>query len=61
MGVGAFNKVPATHRNRQAYRATLPAQPEGAVEYYLEAVLEDGQKVLWPATAPALNQTAVVW
>jgi hypothetical protein len=61
LGNGAFNTVPATHRKRQAYRATLPAQPEGAVEYYLEAVLEDGQKVLWPATAPALSQTTVVW
>jgi hypothetical protein len=61
LGNGAFNKVPATHRNRQAYRATLPAQPEGAVEYYLEALLDDGQKVLWPATAPAINQTTVAW
>ena len=61
MGEGEFKKVPAAHRNRQAYRVTLSAQPEGAVEYRLEAVLEDGQKVLWPATAPAMNQTAVVW
>ncbi len=61
LGNGAFNRVSATHRNRQAYRVTLPAQPEGGVEYYLEAALEDGQKVLWPATAPALSQTAVVW
>ena len=28
---------------------------------YLEAALEDGQKLLWPATAPSINQTVVVW
>ena len=51
----------ATHRARQAYRVALPAQSQGTVEYYLEAVLEDGQKVRWPATAPSINQTVVVW
>jgi len=61
LGAGDFNKVSATHRNRQAYRASLPAQPEGSVEYYLEAVLEGGKKVLWPPTAPVANQTVVVW
>ena len=61
LGNGTFNKVPATHRNRQAYRVAVPAQPEGAVEYYLEAVLDDGKKVVWPTTAPSMNQTAVVW
>lgn len=61
LGAGAYTKVTATHRARQAYRANLPAQPRGAAEYYLEAVLEDGGKVLWPATAPATGQTVVVW
>jgi hypothetical protein len=61
LGKSAFKKVAATHRARQAYRVSLPPQPRGAVEYYLEAVLDDGQKVLWPATAPAIGQTAVVW
>ena len=61
LGDGAFRKVVATHRTRQAYRVTLPAQSPGTVEYYLEAVLDDGQKVLWPATAPSINQTMVVW
>jgi hypothetical protein len=58
---GSFKKLPATHRARQAYRVGLPAQSRGTVEYYLEAVLDDGQKVRWPATAPAINQTVVVW
>jgi hypothetical protein len=61
LGEGAFTKVVATHRARQAYRVALPAQSRGAVEYYLEAVLDDAQKVLWPTTAPSINPTAVVW
>jgi hypothetical protein len=61
LGEGRFNESAATHRARQAYRAALPALSKDAVEYYLEAVLEDGQKVRWPTTAPAINQTVVVW
>lgn len=58
MGEGEFQKVVATHRTRQAYRVNLPAYT-GAVEYYLESVLENGGKTLWPATAPIMNQTVV--
>ena len=61
LGEGQFREVPATCRARQAYRVSLPARPRGAVEYYLQAVLADGEKVLWPATAPGMDQTAVVW
>ena len=61
LGQGTFRKVAADHRARQAYRVNLPAQTEGAVEYYLEAALEDGRKVLWPATAPEINQTVIAW
>ena len=61
LGEGAFKPVAATHRSRQAYRVTLPAQSPGTLEYYLEAVLDGGRKVRWPATAPSLNQTVVVW
>ena len=61
LGDGPFEEVVATHRNRQAYRVNLPAQSTGAVEYYLEAALDDGQKVRWPVTAPSINQTVVAW
>lgn len=61
LGEGAFKPVPAVHRARQAYRATLPGQAEGTLEYYLEAELGGGRKLRWPSTAPALNQTVVVW
>ena len=59
LGNGSFQKVAATHRTRQAYRVNLPTVAAETVEYYLEAVLADGQKTVWPATAPALNQTVV--
>jgi len=61
LGKGDYAKVEATHRTRQAYRVVLPAQPEGAIEYYLEASLDNGQKVAWPSTAPRMNQTTVAW
>ena len=61
LGSGAFKKVTARHQARQAYRVNLPPRSEGALEYYLEAKLADGQEVLWPATAPALCQTVIAW
>jgi hypothetical protein len=61
LGGTTFETVPATHRARQAYRVNLPAQAPGTVEYYLEASLENGQRVRWPATAPAINQTVIAW
>ncbi len=61
LGEGRFKKRAATHRARQAYRVALPALSPQTVEYYLEATLDDGQKLLWPATAPAINQTVIAW
>ncbi len=61
LGEGGYRKVPATHRNRHAYRGSLPAQSEGTIEYYLEAELDDGRKLCWPVTAPAISQTTLVW
>ena len=59
LGGGEFQRVVATHRSRQAYRVNLPTHSAGTLEFYLEAVLEDDQKTLWPATAPTVNQTVV--
>lgn len=61
LGEGRFKKLAATHRTRQAYRVALPVAARGTVEYYLEAALGDGQRLLWPTTAPAINQTVIVW
>ena len=51
---------------RPSRSASLSGGAAGAVSRavvrsYLEAVLEDGQKVWWPATAPSINQTVTVW
>jgi hypothetical protein len=61
LSAGSFKKLAATHRSRQAYRVTLPIRSPDTPEYYLEAALEDGQTVRWPATAPSVNQTVIVW
>lgn len=61
LGDGAFQKTPATHKARQAYRVSLPAQPTTTLEYYLEAELDNGQQIRWPVTAPAINQTVIAW
>lgn len=61
LGKGPFKSVAAAHRGRQAYRVQLPAQARDSVEYYLEASLEHGQRLRWPATAPTQNQTVIAW
>jgi len=53
--------LPPIERDTLTVSTGRPAQPQGAVEYYLEAVLADGQEILWPATAPSTRQTVVAW
>ncbi|MBZ5562180.1 MAG: hypothetical protein LAP13_07135 [Acidobacteriia bacterium] len=62
MGRGEFTVVPATHVARGVYRVKLPApRPEDvAVEYYLHAETRAGKSVVFPPTAPQINQTVVV-
>ena len=60
LGEGEFQQVAGTHFARQSYRVQLPPLHEGTVEYYLEAGLEDGTRILWPPAAPTINQTAIV-
>ena len=61
LGGSKFKTLAATNRARQAYRVNLPAQARNTVEYYLEASLDNGERVRWPATAPAINQTVIAW
>jgi hypothetical protein len=61
LGEPAYKKAVASHQARQAYHVQLPAQSQGTLEYYLEAALDNGQKLLWPATALSVNQTVIVW
>jgi hypothetical protein len=61
IGKDRFKKGLSIHQARQAFRTSLPAQPEGTVEYYLEAVMEDGSRAIWPAGAPKRCQTVIAW
>lgn len=60
LGVGEFRRVEVQHLVRVTYHVTLPRAAE-SFEYRLEAKTADGKTILWPATAPAMNQTVVVW
>jgi hypothetical protein len=61
IGERRFTTTAAVCQARQAYRAELAARAQGTMEYYLEASLDNGQEVVWPATAPGINQTVVIW
>jgi len=54
-------RLPLVHVARGVYSATLPAELIPAdFEYYVQVMDEDGRKLLFPPTAPQLNQTVVV-
>ena len=62
MGQGKFERQHLSHLGRGVYSEELVLGQHKAVEYYLEArMLPAGQVLRWPATAPRLNQTVVVW
>jgi hypothetical protein len=56
---GAWQAIPATHLGRAVYEAKLPP-PQDDFEYHITAETAGGQQLVWPATAPSLNQTVVV-
>jgi len=59
LGMGKWKTTPASHLARARHRAVLPAAKDD-FEYYVTAVTAGGEKLVWPATAPQLNQTVVV-
>lgn len=59
LGGGKWKKVSAKHLARAVYQAQLPATKED-FEYYVTAETANGQQLVWPSTAPTLNQTVVV-
>jgi len=60
LGPGPFARLPLAHVARGVYAALLPAaEIKGDFEYHIEATA-GGRKLLWPATAPAVNQSVVV-
>lgn len=63
LGAGQFRAIPLTHLARRVFRVTLPplAAQQNAIEYYVRADYEGGATLVYPATAPALNQSVVIW
>ncbi|MGD0094801.1 MAG: hypothetical protein ABSE73_33230, partial [Planctomycetota bacterium] len=62
LGQGDFAAIPLTHVNRGVYQVKLPAPGAAvaALEYYVKAVMEGGAELVFPASAPGMNQTVVV-
>jgi hypothetical protein len=59
-GDGRFEETALTHAGRGVFTATLPPATGIGFEYYVAAVTSGGGQLLWPASAPAQNQTIVV-
>ena len=59
LGHGRWKTIPVHHIARSVHSATLPAARED-FEYHITALTKRGDKLVWPATAPAMNQTVVV-
>ena len=60
IGETAFARIEAKPLGRAVYAVALPASGDD-FEYYLRAETAAGQMRVWPATAPEMNQTVVVW
>jgi hypothetical protein len=61
LGEQRFAAIPLKLVARGVYSVQLPAGQKDDFEYYIEAEPERGQPVHFPATAPKLNQTVVVY
>jgi hypothetical protein len=59
LGAGEFRQLPLRHVARGVHRAELPALGADGLEYYVRAVTAAGQALVWPVSAPGLNQTVV--
>ncbi len=62
MGEGNFFRTPLDHVKRGVYETVLPPEATaGDLEYYIEALRDEGESLVFPPTAPRMNQTVVVW
>ncbi|MCX6876675.1 MAG: hypothetical protein NTW21_23135 [Verrucomicrobia bacterium] len=59
LGEGEFKAISLRHVARGVFAVTLPLTPEAGAEYYVRAKTVEGQQLVWPATAPAMNHTLV--
>lgn len=61
LGEEKFAKKTFEHVNRGVYSIMLsPKAIDSDFEYYIQIITEKGEKLLFPATAPVLNQSVVV-
>ena len=56
---GKWQKIPAVHVTRAVFKAFLPPAAED-FEYHVLAETATGTMLIWPATAPEMNQTVIV-
>ncbi len=60
LGTETFEEGPMVHVARGVYTVSLPVDVrKGDFEYYIQAIVGE-RSVLWPPTAPHMNQTVVV-
>jgi hypothetical protein len=59
IGTGSFASADLRHLARGVYAVDLPPVSEAGIEYYLEATTDAGARLVFPPTAPRLNQTVV--
>ena len=62
LGRGNFSQTPLQHVARHVYTVTVPTAPlKGRdFEYYIEVKSSHAEPLVFPATAPRLNQTVVI-
>ena len=60
LGVGQFRTMLFQHVARAVYQVALPSPGED-FEYRIEVTAADGTNLTWPATAPEINQTVLLW
>lgn len=59
MGTEKYQEIPLDHMARGVYSVQLPSVQSPGCEYYIELELANGEPLLWPATAPSINQTII--
>jgi len=62
IGAEKYNKISLTHLARGVYSVTIPASQinKTDLEYHVQATVDGGRDVCFPATAPQMDQTVVI-
>ncbi|MBD3176710.1 MAG: hypothetical protein GF320_16135, partial [Armatimonadia bacterium] len=60
IGSRSWQGVRLTNTGRGCWQGEIPAA-DATIEYYLECVTRAGERAIWPASAPSVCETVVVW